>query len=116
MTDDDLHEEDAMVLYAAPGKPAVLTEEDGVINKIIRKSVSFFEMHFITEEPQVRFTAYFRLDYETVYDIMYLFVRTDSSFVPSCRKVKPGLHTEIFILDVVLIFSTFFFFRRTCHE
>jgi len=49
--EDEYYEEDAIVLYAEPGKAAVLVQEDEAIDEImIQKKVSTFEMHFITEE------------------------------------------------------------------
>lgn len=49
--DEDIYEEDAIVLYAEPGKAACLIEEEEAIDEIlITRKVSGFRMHFITEE------------------------------------------------------------------
>lgn len=49
--EDDFYEEDAIVLYAEPGKSASLVEEEWAIDEImIHRHISGFKMHFITEE------------------------------------------------------------------
>ncbi len=49
--EDEFYEEDAMVLYAEPGKAAVLMEEEEAIDEIIiTKKASAFVTHSISEE------------------------------------------------------------------
>lgn len=49
--DDDFYEQDAVVLYAQPGKAAGLVEEEWAIEEMmIQHRVSTFQSRFITEE------------------------------------------------------------------
>lgn len=49
--DGDIYDEDAIVLYAEPGKASCLIEEEEAIDEmLITRMVSTFGMHFITDD------------------------------------------------------------------